>query len=161
MWIDKLARGVIQLETPIGPRYLQPDFVQRAALMWTFRNFFSLPHQVLRCSERQLIDRLLQENRFVSMSTVGPSRPVIGRIERRVFNRRNDAAAQTGHGRAIRDLEAGQGSRLGLDLFRQVSGANHVDWIPFRKTFQVLFLHGAELMHAAGFPAWVSRSRMV
>ena len=85
MWIDKLARGVIQLETPIGPRYLQPDFVQRAALMWTFRNFFSLPQQVLRSSERQLIDRLLQENRFVSMSTVGPSRPVIGRIERRVF----------------------------------------------------------------------------
>ncbi len=85
MWIDKLARGVIQLDTPIGPRYLQPDFVQRAALMWTFRNFFSLPQQVLRSSERQLIDRLLQENRYVSMSTVGPSRPVIGRIERRVF----------------------------------------------------------------------------
>jgi len=84
MWIEKLADGVLELETPIGPRYLQPNLAQRAYLMWTFRNFFSLPQQVLRPRERRLVDRLWSENKFVSLSTVGaPDRPVIGRIERR------------------------------------------------------------------------------
>lgn len=84
MWFEKLARGVLELDTPIGPRYLQPNFLQRAFLLWTFRNFFSLPQQVLHRSERQLIDRLCGENRFISLSAVGsPDRPIIGRIERR------------------------------------------------------------------------------
>jgi hypothetical protein len=87
MWIEKLAHGILELDTPIGPRYLQPNFVQRVVLMWTFRNFFSLPQQVLRGSERRLIDRLLNENRFVSVSAMGGAtdRPVIGRIERRAL----------------------------------------------------------------------------
>ena len=85
MWFEKLVRGVLELDTPLGPRYLQPNFLQRALLMWTFRNFFSLPQQVLRSSERRLIDRLWSEDRFISLSAVGaPDRPIIGRIERRV-----------------------------------------------------------------------------
>jgi hypothetical protein len=85
MWIEKLADGVLQLDTPIGPRYLQPSFIQRAYLMWTFRNFFSLPQQVLHPWERRLIDRLWSENRFVSLAVAGrPDRPVIGQVERRV-----------------------------------------------------------------------------
>jgi hypothetical protein len=87
MWIEKLTDGVLELETPIGPRYLQPNLAQRAYLMWTFRNFFSLPQQVLSPRERQLIDRLWSENKFVSLSAVGAhdrSVVVIGRIERRM-----------------------------------------------------------------------------
>ncbi len=84
MWIEKLTNGVVALDTPIGSRYVQPNFVQRAYLIWTFRNFFSLPQQVLRPWERRLIDRLWSENRFVPLSAAGaPDRPVIGRIERR------------------------------------------------------------------------------
>jgi hypothetical protein len=84
MWIEKLTDGVLEIDTPIGPRYVQPNLVQRAYLIWTFRNFFSLPRQVLRPGERRLIDRLWSENRFVSLSAVGaPDRPVIGRVERR------------------------------------------------------------------------------
>lgn len=84
MWFEKLVRGALELDTPLGPRYLQPNFLQRALLIWTFRNFFSLPQQVLRSSERRLIDRLWSENRFISLSAVGaPDRPIIGRIERR------------------------------------------------------------------------------
>ena len=86
MWIEKLAHGILELDTPIGPRFLQPNFVQRAVLMWTFRNFFSLPQQVLRGSERRLVNRLLNENRFVAVSAMGAvDRPVIGRIERRAL----------------------------------------------------------------------------
>jgi hypothetical protein len=84
MWMQKLARGVLELDTPIGPRYLQPNFLERAYLIWTFRNFFSLPQPVLLPWERRLIDRLWSENRFVSLSAAGvPDKPVIGRIERR------------------------------------------------------------------------------
>jgi hypothetical protein len=89
MWIEKLADGVLELDTPIGPRYIQPNFAQRAYLMWTFRNFVSLPQQVLSSWERRLIDRLWSENRFISLSIAGTSlagthdRPVIGKIERR------------------------------------------------------------------------------
>ncbi len=84
MWIQKLTDGVLELDTPIGPRYVQPNLLQRAHLIWTFRNFFSLPQQVLRPWERRLIDRLWSENRFVSLTVAGEyERPVIGRIERR------------------------------------------------------------------------------
>jgi hypothetical protein len=83
MWILKLSDGVLEMDTPIGPRYVRPNFFQRAYLMWTFRNFPSLPQQVLRPWERRLIDRLRGENRFVSRSSGSASeRPVIGRIER-------------------------------------------------------------------------------
>ncbi|MFZ0686219.1 MAG: hypothetical protein WAM89_11810 [Terriglobales bacterium] len=85
MWIEKLTDGVVQVDTPIGPRYVQPNFPQRAYLMWTFRNFVSLPQQVLRPWERRLIDRLWSESRFVSLRTAGaPSRPIIGRVESRM-----------------------------------------------------------------------------
>jgi len=84
MWIEKLADGVLQLDTPIGPRYVRPNLLQRAYLIWTFRNFVSLPPQVLRPWERRLIDNLQKENRFVSPLAAGADeRPVIGRIERR------------------------------------------------------------------------------
>jgi hypothetical protein len=85
MWIEKLASGVLQVDTPIGPRYVQPNLKQRAYLLWIFRNFPSLPQQVLRPAERRLIDRLWSENKFVSMPAMGaPNQPVIGRIERRM-----------------------------------------------------------------------------
>ena len=84
MWIEKLIDGIVQLDTPMGARYVQPNLLERAYLIWTFRNFFSLPQQVLRPWQRRLIDRLWAEKRFVSMVSAGASdRPVIGRVERR------------------------------------------------------------------------------
>jgi hypothetical protein len=84
MWIEKLADGVLELDTPIGSRYLQPSFAQRVLLLWTFRNFLSLPQSVLRPWERRLIDGLLSDDRFVSMSAPGMlDRPIIGKVERR------------------------------------------------------------------------------
>ena len=84
MWIEKLTGGVLELETPIGPRYLQPSFVERAFLLWTFRNFCSLPQSVLRPWERRLVERLWSDNKFVSLSAPGMlDRAVIGKLERR------------------------------------------------------------------------------
>jgi hypothetical protein len=85
MWIEKLTGGVLQVDTPIGPRYVQPTFRQRLYLLWIFRNFPSLPQQVLHPAQQRLIDHLRSENRFVSMPAVqAPRPPVIGRIEWRM-----------------------------------------------------------------------------
>ncbi len=83
MWIDKLFGGVLEIETAIGPRFLDLNFLERVRLLWTFRHFLSLPQQVLRPSELRLIDRLANENRFVSRSaSAAQDRPIIGRVER-------------------------------------------------------------------------------
>jgi len=83
MWINKLFGGVLELETPIGPRFLDLNFFERVRLLWTFRNFLSLPQQVLQPSELRLIERLTNENRFVSKSAIAEHDiPIIGRVER-------------------------------------------------------------------------------
>jgi hypothetical protein len=85
MWIENLRDGVVQLDSPIGPRYVRPNVVQRAYLIWMFRNFVCLPQQVLLPWERRLIDQLWSKNRFVSLAVAGaPDRPIIGKIEARV-----------------------------------------------------------------------------
>jgi len=84
MWMEKLADGVLQVDTPIGPRFIQPNLIQRARLLWTFRNFLSLPQQVLSAREQRLIDCLCREQRFVPMAdSAGVDKPLIGRIESR------------------------------------------------------------------------------
>ncbi len=84
MWIEKLADGVLQVDTPIGPRYVRLNFKQRAYLIWMFRHFPSLPQQVLSLREQRMVDRLCEENGFASMPGVGMAEaPVIGRIEKR------------------------------------------------------------------------------
>jgi hypothetical protein len=85
MWIEKLADGIVRVQTPIGPRYIMPSFLQRVYLLWIFRNFPVLPHAVLSGRQRRLIDRLCSEQRFVSMAYADgmDEVPVIGTIERR------------------------------------------------------------------------------
>src|SRR3954470_9435560 len=84
MLIEKLAAGVVQVQTPIGPRYVMPSFLQRVYLLWMFRNFPILPHAVLNKRQQRLIDRMCGEQTFVSMAYAdGTEAPVIGTIERR------------------------------------------------------------------------------
>ena len=85
MLIEKLAAGVVQVQTPIGPRYVMPSFLQRVYLLWMFRNFPILPHAVLNCRQQRMIDRMCGEQRFASMAYADgmDQAPVIGTIERR------------------------------------------------------------------------------
>ena len=84
MLIEKLAAGVVEVQTPIGPRYVMPSFLQRVYLMWMFRNFPILPHAVLSQRQQRLIDRMCSEQRFASMAYAdGMEAPVIGTIEHR------------------------------------------------------------------------------
>jgi hypothetical protein len=84
MLIEKLAAGVVEVQTPIGPRYVMPSFLQRVYLLWMFRNFPILPHAVLSQRQQRLIDRMCSEQRFASMAYAdGMEAPVIGTIEHR------------------------------------------------------------------------------
>jgi len=85
MLIDKLAEGVVQVQTPIGPRYLVLSFPQRLYFLWVFRNFPILPHIVLSRYQQRIIDRLCSEQVFASVPYVDglSEAPVIGVVERR------------------------------------------------------------------------------
>jgi hypothetical protein len=85
MLIEKLAAGVVQVQTPIGPRYVIPSFVQRVYLLWMFRNFAILPHAVLSRRQQRMIDRMCGEQRFASMLYANGMNdvPVIGTVEHR------------------------------------------------------------------------------
>src|SRR5438309_4982411 len=85
MLIEKLAAGVVQVQTPIGPRFVMPSFRQRIYLLWVFRNFPILPHAVLNKRQQRMIDRMCSEQRFASMAYADgmDEAPVIGTIERR------------------------------------------------------------------------------
>ena len=85
MLIDKLAAGVVQVQTPIGPRYVMPSFTQRVYLLWIFRNFPILPHAVLSGRQQRMIDRMCSEQRFASLAYADgmDEAPVIGTVERR------------------------------------------------------------------------------
>ena len=84
MLIEKLAAGVEEVQTPIGPRYVMPSFMQRVYLIWMFRNFPILPHAVLSRRQQRLINRMCSEQSFASMAYAdGMEAPVIGTIEHR------------------------------------------------------------------------------
>jgi hypothetical protein len=86
MWIEKLSDGVVQVQTPIGPRYVMPSFLQRVYFLWMFRHFPILPHAVLSAGQQRMLERLCSEQRFVSMAYADgmEDAPVIGTVERRL-----------------------------------------------------------------------------
>jgi hypothetical protein len=85
MLIEKLMAGVVQVQTPIGPRYVMPSFLQRVYLLWLFRNFPILPHAVLSRRQQRMIDRMCSEQSFASMAYTDAleEAPVIGTVEHR------------------------------------------------------------------------------
>ena len=85
MVIEKLAAGVVQVQTPIGPRYLMLSFPQRIYFLWVFRNFPILPHAVLSGRQQRMVDRMCSEQVFASLPYVDgmDETPVIGVIEHR------------------------------------------------------------------------------
>jgi hypothetical protein len=84
MWTDKLAVGVLRVQTPIGPRYIGPSFRERIVLLWIFRHFDNLPQQVLPGWQHRFVERLCIDHHFIAMPHQNLTEaPVIGTIERR------------------------------------------------------------------------------
>ena len=84
MLIEKLAAGVVRVQTPLGPRFVMPSFIQRIYLLWMFRNFPILPHAVLSGRQQRMIDRMCSQQSFASLyADTLDELPVIGTIEHR------------------------------------------------------------------------------
>ena len=79
---DKLSRGVVEILTPIGPRYLRLSFWQRLYFVWMFRNFSTLPQQVLSRVGLTMIEGLCARQAFVRFGNGQDEAPVIGTVER-------------------------------------------------------------------------------
>jgi hypothetical protein len=85
MWLNKLSLGVLRVLTPLGPRYVNPSFLQRLYLLWIFRNFHTLPIKVLRPHQQRKIDRMCLKHGFVSLLELNglEETPVLGTLEQR------------------------------------------------------------------------------
>lgn len=77
---QKIRKGVVELCTPIGSAYVSPSFWERLYLLWTFRNFHSLPKQVLNRHQQQLIDKLCR-TAIVTRNEPIARTSVIGAVE--------------------------------------------------------------------------------
>jgi len=85
MWMEKLSQGVLRILTPLGPRYLNPSFVQRLYLLWIFRNFDTLPLKVLSPGQQRRIDAMCARHGFLSVLEPNGlmDTPLLGTLEQR------------------------------------------------------------------------------
>jgi TonB family protein len=77
---QKIRTGLLELRTHLGPVYVSPSFWERIYLLWTFRNFPSLPRQVLNQHQQQLIDKLCRAA-IVSRKEPVARASIIGAVE--------------------------------------------------------------------------------
>jgi len=86
MLLEKLAEGVLRVQTPLGPRFVRPVFAERVYLLWLFRNFSALPANVLSRRQQRRIERMCQRHGFVSRfgASHGEEFAVLGTLEQRV-----------------------------------------------------------------------------
>lgn len=93
---QKIRTGLVELRTHIGSVYVSPSFWERIYLVWTFRNFQSLPKQVLNRHQQHLIDKLC---RVAIVSRNGPiaRTSIIGAVENVYLmpDRKTEAASPT------------------------------------------------------------------
>jgi len=85
MLMQTLFAGVLRVLTPLGPRYVNPSFVQRIYLLWIFRNFHTLPVRVLSPRQQRWFETICAEHGFVSLPDVHSfeQTPVLGTLEQR------------------------------------------------------------------------------
>jgi TonB family protein len=77
---QKLRTGIVELRTDVGPRYVTLSLWERIYLLWTFRNFHSLPKQVLNRRQQQLIDELCR-SAMAERNGASPGDSIIGVVE--------------------------------------------------------------------------------
>lgn len=64
MWMEKIRHGVLEVQSENGLSFVRPSLGERIRLLWTFRNFQLLPHQVLNQRELALVAGLLESGKF-------------------------------------------------------------------------------------------------
>jgi hypothetical protein len=81
MLTNQPVRGVLRVQTPLGPRYFRLSFLQRLYIRWIFRHFLTLPVKVLSPWQLRFIDGLCDSRH--SVSWLEPDVPVLGTLEQR------------------------------------------------------------------------------
>ncbi len=81
MWMEKLRRGVLEISTDAGVRYVEPRLMERVRLLWVFRNFHVLSQEVLSDQERRWMDALCTRERIVRRCGSNFGECVIGTME--------------------------------------------------------------------------------
>src|SRR5215469_9312922 len=97
---EKIRTGLVELRTKSGSVYISPSLWERVCLLWTFRNFHSLPRQVLNHREQHLIDKLCRTG-SVQRSPVTKS-SVIGAVENVERLPESQVEAPTSAGKLVR-----------------------------------------------------------
>lgn len=115
MWLEKLAEGVLRVQTPLGPRFVKPVFAERVYLLWLFRNFPTLPASVLSRRQQRRIEGMCQKRGFVSHFGVGQREgfAVLGTLEQR------PPADETSQARGIAEGIRDAVSSFAVDVQRQ------------------------------------------
>jgi hypothetical protein len=78
---QKIRTGLVELRTNVGSVYVRPSFWERIYLLWTFRNFHTLPKQVLNRHQQQLIDKLCRTEAVSRTGPIARTTPIIGAVE--------------------------------------------------------------------------------
>jgi len=78
--VSKIEAGVVELRTDVGRLYVRPSAWQRAYLRWTFRNFHTLPQQVLNHRQKRLIETLSRTAIVTGRETFPPT-AILGVVE--------------------------------------------------------------------------------
>lgn len=76
---EKNGAPLLELRTPVGAVYATPSLWQRLYLQWMFRNFRTLPRQVLNRRQQHLIDNLCRAGSVSRKRPLGTT--VIGAVE--------------------------------------------------------------------------------
>lgn len=82
MWIEKIRRGVLQVSTDQGPRYVNPSLMERVRLVWMFRNFNILNPEVLSRPQRSLVETLCEPRRNGAKAKNPEQLCIIGTVEK-------------------------------------------------------------------------------
>jgi hypothetical protein len=78
--LAKLRHGVVEIAAGDDCRYADPSFLQRAYLLWTFRNFRRLSVRILNQRQRRILERLSDVALTEQGKGIDPA-VVIGRAE--------------------------------------------------------------------------------
>ena len=95
--LAKLRSGVLEIAVGDECRYAKPSFLQRAYLIWTFRNFRRLSVRVLNQSQCEMVEHLSQTATAVENKKIDPTL-TIGRIEFAAFPARKVLIVESASG---------------------------------------------------------------
>ena len=80
MVVAKLFRGLLQLSTRAGRRYVRLSTWERVRLMWAFRNFRVLSQQLLTDRQWRLVQAVCARSEFANSENVDET-VIIGTVE--------------------------------------------------------------------------------